>query len=259
MDIFFEAEQYNKKKSLIWSICIHFILLLILFIKWANMIPADSPSSAIMIEFAASAQGSDSSSDAVQPPTITKPNTNPPAQEIKANTSADEAPVKVSKGTSNNATTSTSKNVNKASTSTTTSTDKPAETNNKSKYADLINKSKSTSPNGSGADINGKDPDSKALEGLSKGSSKMGEGLTGRGVLYEPVFKDNSQKTGRVALTLCVNAQGSVISAKFTQKGSTSSDSYLIDLAEKTALKYKFATSTTEKQCGTVIIEFKLQ
>lgn len=134
----------------------------------------------------------------------------------------------------------------------------------KKKYSGLFG-SGSTSGNGSGNNNpdgmkgeNGGLPNGKALDGLSKGTGRVSGGLNGRGIAYTPTFSDNSQRTGRVALIICVDKNGKVTGADFTQKGSTTSDSYLIDLARKTALQYRFVKSDVESQCGTVNIDFKV-
>jgi len=123
----------------------------------------------------------------------------------------------------------------------------------------LLGKGKGNNNTGGNQGTSAGDPDGKALEGISKGKGLVGGGLSGRGVEYSPTFSDNSQKTGKVSLAICVNSDGKVIKADFTQKGSTTSDSYLIDVARRTAMKYKFSKSDTDSQCGTVTIDFKVQ
>jgi membrane protein involved in colicin uptake len=134
-----------------------------------------------------------------------------------------------------------------------------AAANQKKKYSDLLGKGKGNNSSTGNQGQNNGDPDGKALEGISKGTGKVGGGLSGRGIEYSPSFTDNSQKTGKVSLSICVNPDGKVTKAEFTQKGSTTSDSYLIDLARKTALKYKFSKSEIDSQCGTVTIDFRVQ
>ncbi len=127
----------------------------------------------------------------------------------------------------------------------------------KSKFNNLAK-----SANGTGAPSKGAPsghPDAAALEGITKGKGKAGNGLGSRGLLYAPVITDSSQQTGRVVVNICVNAQGKVISADFTQKGSTTTDSHLISLAVSNAKKYKFSESSTAEQCGDITIDFKLK
>ena len=103
------------------------------------------------------------------------------------------------------------------------------------------------------------EPDRKKLDGLSTGKGNIGEGLADRGVLYEPTISENSQKIGRIVVRVCVNSKGEVIESKYTQKGSTSTDFTLIQVAEKGAKLYKFTASGLEKQCGVISIDFKLK
>lgn len=102
-------------------------------------------------------------------------------------------------------------------------------------------------------------PNQKKLEGISNGKSNIGGGLAKRGVLYEPDINDQSQKVGRIIVRVCVDAKGYVTESKFTQRGSTSTDITLIEVAEKAASQYRFSPSGLEKQCGTISIDFKLK
>jgi len=127
----------------------------------------------------------------------------------------------------------------------------------KSKFSSMFGKTGSDKSASKGQ-TNGH-PDAKALEGLSTGKGKAGEGLGDRGVVFSPTITDNTQKTGRVVVDICIDKSGKVISANYTQKGSTTTDAYLIDLAETNAKKYKFLKSDIEEQCGDIIIDFKLK
>ena len=103
------------------------------------------------------------------------------------------------------------------------------------------------------------DPDASRLEGISTGSGVVGGGLGNRGVVFEPKISDDSQKTGRVVVKVCVNRQGEVVSADYTQRGSTTADSELRDIAIRNAKRFKFSKSSVDKQCGTITIDFKLR
>jgi TonB family protein len=105
----------------------------------------------------------------------------------------------------------------------------------------------------------GGDPDASILEGISSGSGKVGGGLGNRGVVFEPSIKDSSQKTGRVVVKVCVNSSGDVASAQYTQKGSTTTDADLKDLAVKSARRFRFTPSDIDTQCGTITIDFKVK
>jgi TonB family protein len=105
----------------------------------------------------------------------------------------------------------------------------------------------------------GGDPDAKNLEGISTGAGNVGGGLSGRGVQYKPTIQDKSQKTGTVVVNVCVDRNGTVTKANFTQRGSTTNDSELIRIAETNAKKFKFSSSSVDEQCGTITFTFKVQ
>ncbi|MGA0256367.1 MAG: hypothetical protein ACO3MG_00885 [Saprospiraceae bacterium] len=102
-------------------------------------------------------------------------------------------------------------------------------------------------------------PDSSVLDNLSTGKGRVGNGLGERELLYAPQIRDNTQKTGRVVINICVNKEGHVANAKYKQKGSTTTDAHLITLAEQSASKYRFSKSHIAEQCGDIIIDFKLR
>jgi hypothetical protein len=118
-------------------------------------------------------------------------------------------------------------------------------------------KGKTDKPGNQG-DPNG-DPDAKKLEGISTGSGMVGGGLGDRGVLFEPKISDNSQKTGTVVVRVCVDRNGDVVSADYTQKGSTTADSELRQIAISSSKKFRFSKSSVDKQCGTITIDFKVR
>ncbi len=112
---------------------------------------------------------------------------------------------------------------------------------------------------GNQGDPNG-DPNSDILEGISTGKGRVGGGLGSRGVRNSPTVTDNSQKTGVVVISVCVDSSGNVIGTpKFTQKGSTTADSRLIDLAIQNAKRWRFDKATIDKQCGTIKYDFKVK
>ncbi|MCO6461669.1 MAG: hypothetical protein J5I59_09710 [Saprospiraceae bacterium] len=132
----------------------------------------------------------------------------------------------------------------------------------KGKYGGLLKGSGSgrgnTGKAGNQGDPNG-DPNAKNLEGIHTGKGRIGGGLGNRGVVSEPKITDNSQKEGRVIIKVCVNGDGNVISAEFTQKGSTTQDPTLVNIAKRNARKFKFTPSEASQQCGTITYDFKLQ
>ncbi|AEE53196.1 cell envelope integrity protein TolA [Haliscomenobacter hydrossis] len=105
----------------------------------------------------------------------------------------------------------------------------------------------------------GGDPNSKNLEGITTGTGSVGGNLGNRNVLSAPKITDNSSLEGTVVIAVCVDSNGSVVSADYTQKGSTTSNSTLVNLAVNNAKKWKFSTGDVDRQCGTVTYRFKLQ
>jgi outer membrane biosynthesis protein TonB len=95
-------------------------------------------------------------------------------------------------------------------------------------------------------------------DGTGTGAS-IGGGLGGRAVERRGGINDNSQKKGKVVINVCVDRNGSVLSADYTQIGSTTSDSELKNKAIQAAKGYKFAASTVDKQCGTITFNFQLK
>lgn len=129
----------------------------------------------------------------------------------------------------------------------------------KQQYGDLFKGSgKESAKPGTTGEPNGREGE-EVLSGLTTGAGRVGDGLGDRGVLYYPRIEDRSQKTGTVVIYICVDAQGKVEVARFTQKGSTTTDQHLVQLALETANKYRFTASTINSQCGTITFDFKVK
>jgi len=94
--------------------------------------------------------------------------------------------------------------------------------------------------------------------GTGTGAS-IGGGLGGRKVERRGSINDSSQKSGKVVIEVCVNSSGTVTSADYTQRGSTTSDSELKNKALQAAKGYRFAPSTADQQCGTITFNFTLK
>lgn len=109
---------------------------------------------------------------------------------------------------------------------------------------------------GNQGDPNGGDSD--ILSGKTTGSGVV-EGFGGRGYTKPAPPKDDSQETGNVAITVCVDKNGNVTSADYTQKGSTTTSATLKAIAIANAKKYKFAGNGPDKQCGTITYRFSVK
>ncbi len=94
---------------------------------------------------------------------------------------------------------------------------------------------------------------------VSSSDAGLSDDISSRQVLKKPNIVDNTQKEGRVVVKICVDGSGKVISASYTQVGSTTTDAHLIDLAEKGVMEYIFSQSPAERQCGRVFIDFRLR
>lgn len=107
------------------------------------------------------------------------------------------------------------------------------------------------------------DPSSKNYEGDNKGLGNIGVGhdLAGRSLLSIPRIDENYSETGKVAVSIKVDRNGRVLFAKYTQKGSTTTNQKLIKLAEEAAMQAKFSPNSqvAEEQFGTITFTFKLK
>ena len=95
-------------------------------------------------------------------------------------------------------------------------------------------------------------------DGTGTGAS-IGGGLGGRTVKERGHVNDNSQKSGKVVISVCVDRNGAVIRTDYTQRGSTTIDSELKSKAIQAAKGYKFEPSTLDEQCGTITFNFQLK
>ena len=117
-------------------------------------------------------------------------------------------------------------------------------------------------PGGTGDNPFGKSSGTGGGSGGGDGSGvgeSIGDGLGGRKVTGRPSMADNSQKTGKVAVRVCVDGDGRVTSASYTQRGSTTTDSELRNKAESWARNYRFAASNVAEQCGTITFDFRVK
>ncbi len=99
------------------------------------------------------------------------------------------------------------------------------------------------------------DPNSSVLSGLGKGAGII-NGFGGRGVKSASKLHDDSQKSGRVVVYVCIDSDGNVTSAKFKAQGSTTTDEELTAKAESNARSYRFQPGSAETQCGTITYNF---
>lgn len=105
------------------------------------------------------------------------------------------------------------------------------------------------------------DPNADRLTGISTGSGRVSGGLGGRGVLASPAVKENSQVSGTVVIEVCVNPNGQITKANYTQNGSSTADPSLVAAAVSNAKQWRFAANelAPAEQCGRISYNFKVQ
>ena len=104
------------------------------------------------------------------------------------------------------------------------------------------------------------------LQGSSRGLNPVGTdaldaGLQGRGLAGElpmPAYPGGN-RGGKVVIRVAVNKDGNVTSATYEPKGSTTSDSALVEAAIAAAKRAKFTESAAFVQGGTITYIFKLK
>ena len=89
-------------------------------------------------------------------------------------------------------------------------------------------------------------------------SGTVSGGLRSRRIIDTPKVVYNSQSQGTIAIKVCVNGDGKVVSANYTQRGSTTGNLSLKKIAIQNAKKWLFAKSNLNKQCGTITYRFKI-
>lgn len=115
---------------------------------------------------------------------------------------------------------------------------------------------------GPGKGDNGKPGNDGRLDGNPAGIGSVGggsgtvQGFGSRGFKKPGGLKNTTNKSGKVVVEVCVDKSGRVISARKTLKGTTTSNSQLIKLAESHAKKYNFDRGSASKQCGTITYNF---
>ena len=109
---------------------------------------------------------------------------------------------------------------------------------------------------------NHKDQTQGTSRGLNPvGTDALDEGLKGRGLAGElPMpYYPTGNKGGKVVIRVAVDRDGKVTSATYEPKGSTTSDSALVEAAIAAAKRARFTESAAFVQGGTITYIFKLK
>lgn len=106
----------------------------------------------------------------------------------------------------------------------------------------------------------GGNPESDNYKGGGTGNSgvAVSRGLSGRRITRIPSFEDDFNENAKVAVDIKVDAAGSVISAEYQARGSTTSDPNLKAIAIKKAKQIKFNPGDQEST-GTLQFNFRLK
>jgi hypothetical protein len=106
----------------------------------------------------------------------------------------------------------------------------------------------------------GGNPDSKNYNG-NGGTGHSGvmikNGLQGRHITGYPSFTDDFNENAKVAIDIHVDGAGNVTSADFELRGSTTSESSMIQIALRKAKQVKF-NNAGDESVGTIIFNFKV-
>lgn len=112
------------------------------------------------------------------------------------------------------------------------------------------------------AEVADKEQARGSAQGLNPiGTDALDAGLQGRGLAGElpmPVYPGGN-RGGKVVIRVAVNRDGNVTSATYEPKGSTTSDSALVEAAIAAAKRAKFTESAAFVQGGTITYIFKLK
>lgn len=81
--------------------------------------------------------------------------------------------------------------------------------------------------------------------------------LENRSLLQPLLVERQHRSRGKVVVKVCVDGEGDVISAKFTQRGSNTFDKELKKIAVESARKAKFGQSPFQEECGYIAYSFQ--
>lgn len=96
--------------------------------------------------------------------------------------------------------------------------------------------------------------------GTGKSGVAISRGLQGRRISRLPSFEDDFNENAKVAVDIKVDANGSVISAGYQPRGSTTSDARMRSIALQKARQLKFTPGDNgEESLGTIIFNFRLK
>jgi hypothetical protein len=91
---------------------------------------------------------------------------------------------------------------------------------------------------------------------MTQATATISGDVLSREIIVAPNVQTESDKKGSVAVKVCVDMDGFVLSAKYTQRGSTTLDKDLKKVAVDAASKYRFDKSERKEECGIITFQF---
>jgi len=272
-------DKKNKRNGIITSVIIHAILILILWFFGLPYLDPPPPDSGILVNFGMTETGlGEQPSEVItQPEEIVPSETTPPPPTPQVSTQEEvltqeeevTAPV-VKKEEVKKEVKKETPPVKETKTVTETKTEPKKEEPSVNQRAMMTGKKSTNNNPGNqgvtqGAGDQGKpwgDPNSPNYgDGHGLGDSGIGYSLGGRKHISLPKPDENSQVTGLVVIRIKVDPKGNVIDAVFQAKGTTTTNTSLVNAAIIAAKKAKFEpdANAQEIQIGTISYNFKVQ
>ena len=85
---------------------------------------------------------------------------------------------------------------------------------------------------------------------------KVNHNFSERTFVNPPVVRGQNPTTGTVVIKMCIDQNGNVKTAKFTQRGSTTFNKRMRNMALEAAKKVKFSAGLDAEQCGMITFIF---
>jgi hypothetical protein len=100
-------------------------------------------------------------------------------------------------------------------------------------------------------------PRSVEMKSAAMSPGEITSGLDNRIITQSLALKEKVVGVGKVAIAVCVNAQGEVTTAKFKAVGSSTIDADLINIAVQNAKLFRFDKGASE-DCGIITYRFNM-
>jgi hypothetical protein len=88
---------------------------------------------------------------------------------------------------------------------------------------------------------------------------RIRSGLSGRGIVHYPSFEDDFNENAKVAVDITVDKAGNVLQASVNQKGTTTTNHSIWNIAIQKAKTLKLNAGEIAEQTGTLVFNFKLR